>query len=360
MKTILKPLAVALLLLIAALSLNALVGALLAYLLGIPAWMGAVTLTLIALVIYPFLPSGSARAGVMQEVWTGVMIKALREALENIGWFKLIRSYDEYVHNDTIHFVELGGDPKVLVNNTTYPLNVSTVTDADKPVSLDNFETEATAIGDKELDTISYDKLGSVKERHKETVAAKILAKSLHALAPQSHTETSPVLLTTGATAAEGGRKRLSLDDLLLLKKTFDTFRIPQGERVLVLCPDHVQDLLSVSEQFVRQYNLDTTNGRVGRLFGFDIYEYTETPAYTVASKTKLAFGAVAGAGTRQASVAFHAGSCMRAMGSLVTYQSDAKNDPLHHRHLFNVRQRAICAPLRSKECLAAIISANA
>ena len=77
MKTILKPLAIALLLLIAALSLNALVGALLAYLLGIPAWMGAVTLTLIALVIYPFLPSGSARAGVMQEVWTGVMIKAL-------------------------------------------------------------------------------------------------------------------------------------------------------------------------------------------------------------------------------------------------------------------------------------------
>ena len=161
MKTILKPLAVALLLLIAALSLNALVGALLAYLLGIPAWMGAVTLTLIALVIYP--------------------AKALREALENIGWFKLIRSYDEYVANDTIHFVELGGDPKVLVNNTTYPLNVSTVTDADKPVSLDNFETEATAIGDKELDTISYDKLGSVKERHKDTVAAKILAKSLHA-----------------------------------------------------------------------------------------------------------------------------------------------------------------------------------
>lgn len=356
-----RSLLIALPALLAVVFFNAIIGAGISALLGFPLWTGAVALNVLALAVGPFVTSRSvARAGVNQEVWTGVMIKALREALENIGWFNLIRSYDEYVDNDTIHFVELGGDPKVLVNNTTYPLNVSTVTDADKPVSLDNFETEATAIGDKELDTISYDKLGSVKERHKETVAAKILAKSLHALAPQSHTETSPVLLTTGATAAEGGRKRLSLDDLLLLKKTFDTFRIPQGERVLVLCPDHVQDLLSVSEQFVRQYNLDTTNGRVGRLFGFDIYEYTETPSYTVASKTKLAFGAVAGAGTRQASVAFHSGSCMRAMGSLVTYQSDAKNDPLHHRSLFNVRQRAICAPLRSKECLAAIISANA
>ena len=50
----------------------------------------------------------------------------------------------------------------------------------------------------------------------------------------------------------------------------------------------------------------------------------------------------------------------MRATGSLTIYESLAKTDPLNHRNLYNVRQRAICAPLRSKECLAAIISANA
>lgn len=359
MNQFLKSLAVCLLVLTVTLVFNAAIGAGLAFLIGLPAWIGALALPLIALCAFPFLPTNVARAGVMQEVWTGVMIKSLREALENIGWYKLIRSYDEYVDNDTIHFVELGGDPKVLVNNTTYPLGVATLADADKPVALDNYETEATAIGDKELDTISYDKLGSVKERHKEIVAAKIVAKALHALAPQTHSPEAVVNLTTGAVADEGGRKKLSLADLRLLKKTFDGWRIPQGERILVLCPDHVQDLLGESESFMRQYNLDNVNGRVGRLYGFDIYEYTETPAYTVANKTKLAFGAIVGSGARQASIAFHSGSCMRAMGSLVTYQSDAKTDPLHHRHLFNVRQRAICAPLRSKNCLAAIVSAS-
>ena len=345
--------------LLAVVLFNAVIGAGISALLGLPLWTGAVALNVLALAVGPFVTSRNvARAGVNQEVWTGVVLKKLREALENLGWFAAITNYDEYVDNDTIHFTELGGDPKVLVNNTTYPLNISNVTD--KPVSLDNFETEATSISDKELDTISYDKLGSVRERHKEVVEERIYVKALHALAPQSHSDGSPVLLTTGATAPEGGRKQLSLADLRLLKKAFDKWKTPKKDRILVLCPDHVQDLLAVSETFARQYNLDNEDGRVGRLYGFDIYEYTETPAYTVASKTKLAFGAIAGSGTAPASVAYHSKSCMRATGSLTIYESLAKNDPIHHRNLYNVRQRAICAPLRSKECLAAIISANA
>ena len=360
MLDIIKRLAVALLVLIVGLMLNCIIGAGIAYLLGIPVEVGVVGLCVLSLALPPLIKGHAARAGVNQEVWTGVMIRLLREAAENLGWYKFIRSYDEYVNNDTIHFVELGGDPKVLVNNTTYPLNVATIADADKPISLDNFETEATAISDKELDTINYDKLGSVQDRHKETVAAKIHAKAIHALAPQSHSADSPVMLTTGATSDEGGRKKLSLADLRILKTLADNWKLPAGERVLVLCPDHVQDLLSVSEAFERQYNMDNKEGRIGRLYGFEIFEYTDTPYYTVASKTKLAFGAVPGSGARSASVMFHSGSCMRAMGSLITYHSEAKNDPIHHRSLFNVRQRAICAPLRSKQCLAAIVSANA
>ena len=50
----------------------------------------------------------------------------------------------------------------------------------------------------------------------------------------------------------------------------------------------------------------------------------------------------------------------MRATGTLKTYSSKAEEDPLHHRNLFNVRQRAICMPLRSKGCTAALVSATA
>ena len=259
--------------------------------------------------------------------------------------------------------MELGGDPKVLIDNNTYPLNVQELRDGDRAVSLANFETEATAISDKELDTISYDKLydklGSVKERHKEAVAEEIANKALHAIAPQSHSDAdAPVYLTTGDTAEEGGRKKLTLADLRRLKKWFDLRRIPQGQRVLVLCNDHVQDLLSVSETFQRQYNLDNVNGQVGRLYGFDIYEISSSPYYDATAKTKLAYGALAQTKHKPASIAYHDKSMMRATGSLVTYSSEAKNDPLHHRNLFNLRQRSICCPLRSKGCTAAIVSA--
>ena len=238
-----RSLLVALAVLLSVVFFNVVIGAGISALLGLPLWTGAVALNVLALAVGPFVTSRNvARAGVNQEVWTGVVLKKLREALENLGWFAAITNYDQYVDNDTIHFTELGGDPKVLVNNTTYPLNISNVTDADKPVSLDNFETEATAISDKELDTISYDKLGSVRERHKEVVEERIYAKALHALAPQSHSDGSPVLLTTGATAPEGGRKQLSLADLRLLKKAFDKWKTPKKDRILVLCPDHVQD----------------------------------------------------------------------------------------------------------------------
>ncbi|EWC93188.1 hypothetical protein [Porphyromonas catoniae] len=343
------------------LAIDAAVGALLALLIGIPAWIGSVVLLLALLCVGVIYKPGNINAGVAQEVWTGVMVKKLREALEHLGWYTRIPSYDEHVENDVIHFVELGGDPKVLIDNNTYPLNVQELQDGDRAVSLANFETEATAISDKELDTISYDKLGSVKERHKEAVAAEIIGKALHAIAPQTHSEAdSPVFVTSGDTAAEGGRKKLTLSDLLRLKKWFDGKNIPQGQRVLVLCSDHVQDLLSVSETFLRQYNLDNVNGMVGRLYGFDIYEMSSSPLYDATAKTKLAYGAVAQAKHKPASIAYHDKSMMRATGTLKTYSSKAEEDPLHHRNLFNVRQRAICMPLRSKGCTAALVSATA
>lgn len=343
-----------------AVAFNALIGAGASLLLGYAWWKGALLLNLLVLALGPVLRRGQANFGVHQEVWTGVMIKKLREAETNLGWMAAITDYSEHVNNDVIHFTEIGGDPEVLINNNTYPLDVQTIEDADRPISLDRYETKATPVTDKELETISYDKLGSVMERHRENVSECRFRKALHAIAPTSNNEKdSPVLLTTGELTGEtNNRRRLTKKDLLALKKWFDGRKIPNNERVLVLCGDHVQDLLMLDEQFAKQYNLDNANGRIGRLYSFDIYEHTDCPHYNVASKTEAAYGAVIGSVYRQASVAFHTKSMMRATGALKTYHSDAKTDPLHHRHLFNVALRAICLPLRSKGCTAAIVSA--
>ena len=116
---------------------------------------GAVAGNVIAFAAGSFMPTGSLCAGVFTEVWTGFMIKAFRTAPEQLGWYDRIRSFDQYVDNDVIHFTEIGGDPAVLVNNTTYPLGITSLQDTDKPISLDKFDTEATPVTDDELHAIS-------------------------------------------------------------------------------------------------------------------------------------------------------------------------------------------------------------
>lgn len=343
-------------------SINALVGGTLALLLGYPFLIGAGVAVLLAIFLTMCLPAGrrSLRAGVFTEIWTGEMIKKFRTEAESLGWYERIRSYDHAVDNDVIHFTELGGDPDVLVNNNTYPLAIQSLNDVDKPISLDTFETTATPISAKELYACSYDKMGSVIERHKEALAEKKYAKGIHAIAPVQHTDDTPVLLTTGATASGGGRKMFTFADLAAAKRACDKMKMPKKDRILVLCSDHVNDLLETEQKIKEHYNINQTEGKIARLYGFDIYEYDDTPHYNVASKTKLAWGAVPSASTdRQCSVFYSNGRMMKANGSVNFYHSEAKHDPLHHRNLVNFDARGVCMPLTAKKATGAIFSAK-
>lgn len=159
---------------VCAVAFNSTAGAAVAYAVGIPAGVGAVAGNVVAAFAGQFAPAGALRAGVLTEIWTGEMIKAFRTSAESLGWYDRIRSYDQYVENDVIHFTEIGGDPNVLVNNNTYPLDIETLEDADKPISLDKFDTTATPVTDDELHACSYDKMGSVQESLRDSLREKI------------------------------------------------------------------------------------------------------------------------------------------------------------------------------------------
>lgn len=336
-----------------AVAFNAAAGAACAVAIGCAPGAGAIAGNVLAFAVGQAAPAGALRAGVLTEIWTGEMIKAFRTTPESLGWMNRIRSYNQYVKQDVIHFVEIGGDPKVLVNNTTYPIAITALEDADKPVSLDKFDTEATPVTDDELHASSYDKMQSVQERHRDALREKIAERAIHAIAPDEQAENLPVLKTTGANGT------LVPADLIALKRQFDKMGIPKSDRILVLCGDHVNDLLLADQKFKEQYNINQTDGKVGRLYGWDIYEYDGTPYYTKAGK-KLAWGAVASATDVQSSVAFYAGRMMKAYGSTEFYHSEAKNDTQYHRSLVNFRQWGICLPLTKAKCRAAIISGAA
>ena len=326
-----------------ALLVNVVVGGLIALALGVAPWIGAVALNVIAIAVGACLPKDALRVGVFTEVWTGELVKSLRGGLEG-SWLDGVPDQSTIVNNDVIHLVEVGVDPDVLINNTTYPIPSQALEDKDIAVKLDKFQTKVTPITDDELYAASYDKMARVKESHANALNDSKFTKAAHALCAQQDSAKTPVLKTTGERDATTGRLRLTMADLVALKAAMDKLGVPAENRRLVLCPDHANDLLLVSQTFREQYNIDRATGKVGKLYGFDVYEYANTPLYTQAGKKKN-LGVAAGDGEFNCSFAFYTPRVFKATGSTKMYYSEAATDPEYQRNKINFRHYFLCMP---------------
>lgn len=328
--------------LLAALLFNTVTGATIAVAVGFPPEAGAIGMNAVgALMGMGCQGTPVLRAGVYAEIWTGELVKVLRSGLEG-SWLDGVPDQSSIVNNDVIHLVEVGVDPDVLINNTTYPIPLQALDDKDIAISLDKFQSKVTPITDDELYAISYDKMARVKESHGNAITDAKFAKAAHALCATENTAKTPVLKTTGDADEETGRKRLTPNDLVEMKRALDKLKVPSGNRRLVLCPDHVNDLLLVDQRFREQYNIDRNTGKVGNLYGFRIYEYGNNPVYTTAGKKK-AVGSAAGAGEFQCSFAFYTPRVFKATGSTKMYFSEAQKDPEYQRNKINFRHYFIC-----------------
>ena len=326
-----------------ALLVNVIVGGLIALAVGVAPWIGAVALNVIAIAIGACLPKDTLRVGVFTEVWTGELVKSLRGGLEG-SWLDGVPDQSSIVNNDVIHLVDVGVDPDVLINNTTYPIPTQALSDKDIAVKLDKFQTKVTPITDDELYAASYDKMARVKESHGNALNDSKFTKAAHALCAQQDSAKTPVLKTTGERDATTGRLRLTMADVVALKAAMDKLGVPAENRRLVLCPDHANDLLLVSQTFREQYNIDRATGKVGKLYGFDVYEYANTPLYTQAGKKKN-LGVAAGDGEFNCSFAFYTPRVFKATGSTKMYYSEAATDPEYQRNKINFRHYFLCMP---------------
>ena len=326
--------------------LNCLSGGLMAATVGLDPLAGALGLNAVAAVVGNAAPAGSLCAGVYTEVWTGELVKHLRRGLE-ATWLDGIPDNSSIVNNDIIHLVEVGVDPDVLVNNTTYPIPLQALDDADIAIQLDKFQTKVTPITDDELYSISYDKMQRVKESHGNSINDAKFAKAAHAMCAASNTAKTPVLKTTGSRDPETGRLKLIPNDLIRMKKAMDKLGVPAVGRRLVLCSDHINDLLEVDQKFKEQYNINRNEGTVGRLYGFDIYEFANNPLYTTAG-AKKALGSTASTGEFQCSFAFYVQRVFKATGSTKMYYSEAGTDPEYQRNKINFRHYFICMPKKA------------
>jgi len=308
------------------------------------------------------LAQASLMSGLNQQIWTDVLVQDFRTT-EEASFLNEIPDESRFVtatrgENEIIHLVDVGADPEVLINNTTYPIGFETQTDGDIPISLDSYKTKATKVTDDELEYIAYDKIRLVQEKHRNAIMRVKHNKALHALTPASETAKTPIVTTTGEDDGTG-RKKMTLKDILKLKRAFDGQKIPGDRRVLVLCSDHYNDLLEDAlgkTKFNGQFSDEVGGLLNGRLYGFKTYWYVDSPYMALSTLTKKSFGAEPVSGDYQVSTAFYAPDMFRAAGMTKNYED--KPGTQLQAWFYNVRHNYIVLP-RKTRAIGCIVSAS-
>lgn len=279
------------------------------------------------------------------------VVELIKQFRHEHSWLGAVKSKNEWVGNDVIRVPVRGAVPKVLIDNKVYPINSKKREDGRIAISLHKYETENTDVTTDELYALPYDKVNDVQMQHREELEDKTAMHALHSIAPQQNTAQTPIISTTGEDDGTG-RKRLTAKDLINLKNKLDKLLVPRKGRVLVLCNDHVSDLLLEDLTFKTRYQ-DTSTGQIAaNYYGFEVYESTYTPTYN--SGEKEAFDGVAQG--KEASIVFHRNYTVKAVGSAVRYAIEKEKNPQYRQHQIGFEMHFVCVSIKD-EGTAAIIN---
>lgn len=307
------------------------------------------------------LPTGGMlNAGVNKEIWLDV----LTENFYRAGSFlQNVLDWSAFVEYNTLNFADAGGDPNVLINNTTYPIATNQRTDTALTIALDTYDTENTRVRNTEEIEASYGKLDSVIRQHRNALIQKTHDKAIHAYAPASDASNTPVILTGGASEAgllssvsiTGTFRKFTLKDIARMKAAFDLKDFPQEGRCLVLHPLHQMDLIEENQDLFKMF-VKLQSGEVMNLYGFKILAYSKTPKYTETTGVKKAFGAadVAAADTIS-SVAFLETEVMKAEGTQEMFLKPKEINTEQRADEVGFQKRFIAVPTRNVGQLAII-----
>ena len=288
------------------------------------------------------MPKEKSSLALKNELAVTELIKKFRH--ENT-WLEAVPSKPQWVGNDVIKIPIQGNAPKVLIDNTIYPINSSQREDGHLKVSLHKYETENTEVTTDELYALPYEKVNDVQTQHRETLEDVTAEHALFSITPQENNAVTPVLVTTGADDGTG-RKRCTSNDILRLKAAYDKIGTPKKGRVLCLCSDHVNDLLVEDKTFQTRYQ-NTTEGVIAeRYYGFKTYELGYAPKFTAAGQKIPYDAATVG---YEASVSFYAPMVVKAPGTAERFAIDKTQNPTMRRHEIGFEMHWVCVALKDE-----------
>ncbi|WP_337650616.1 hypothetical protein [Phocaeicola plebeius] len=267
-----------------------------------------------------------------------------------------VTDFTSDVDANTLHIASSGIDPKVLINNNTYPINIVEREDQDNQIPLDVFDTENTVVRHVEEAEYNYGKLESVIRQHRSTLQTSTAQKAIHAFAPLNDSDDTPLVEASGEVI--NGRKRIRFADILNLKEKFDNALVPLEERYLVLHPTHVTDLMLEDLQLFKDLT-EIREGEPIKFAGFGTFQFPYMPKYTRtepdAPLTKADFSIESKNGSI-VSVAFQKSEVMKADGTIDMFAR--VDDPEERGTIVGFQKRFIAMPIRNKG-IGAIISVD-
>lgn len=255
-----------------------------------------------------------------------------------------------------INITEIGADPIVLIDNSVYPIAKVVRTDTAVLVQLRKLDTTNTDTSDDSLYGVTTPIIESATQQHVERLWEQEVALANQSIAPQAQNLSATVMtglfLTTGALDPATGRKKCLPQDVINMGKFMDKQKISKTGRKLVLCSDHHADLLTASQVYFQQYS-DIREGKVLKLWGFDIFMEVDMPRYqgtagNPATMAKVAFGAVASVNDRNGSFAYHNRNCVKASTASKMYYREARLDPENRSSVMGFRRYTIVMPKRT------------
>lgn len=302
------------------------------------------------------------------EVWLARVIENLDNS-DQAPWLDGVAELDADVHqmgentateSNIIHIASTDFDVEVLINNNTYPIPIQVYEDGSLTFSLDKYQTKVVTVSDDQVMGASYDKIDVVTKKGTKAILSSKYGKAIHAIAPLSHTDKTPVLKATGVNGTdaplvdETGRLMLTFDDLVRLKRACDKAKFPIEDRRLVLCTEHWNDLVLDRKRFGNML-VDYAKGKPAPIIAsFELYMCLKTPRYTPEGK-KRAYNSISDPTDKVSSVVFYKDGIAKKTGLTKQYFAKAETNPTGQTNDLAYRHYFLATPFRS-EFIGAII----
>lgn len=290
----------------------------------------------------------SSNMGIQTEVWRQDIVENLFPANQFSNY---ATNHDMHVvEGALVHIARAGAKPTVVKNRTVLPASVATRTDTDLQYALSEYSTNPVYLKNAQKYELSYDMRMSVMGEHiaalRETIHDELLlawvgeAEGLGAL-PGGN-----ILATSGPNV--GNRNKLTLDDLLTVKRQMDKANVPDEGRCLLLPPELYGDLFSIEELI----NIEATGratlpkGVVAQVLGFNVLQRSYTPVYDGSLSLKPRSAGVT-SNDRLSAIAWSRYSVSRALGEVQLYER--VDDPTYYGDIYSASVRAGGMRLRNE-----------